>query len=111
MIAIVIASPQNFFPPTPHLTPLRALSAPTTATTTLNLPLHHRRHVTSGGYSVRPRSSPPLSTLSNPSSPPDLFYNDLEAKKYTTSSRIQNIQASMTNRCLDLLDLPGPSFV
>ncbi|KAA8897204.1 S-adenosyl-L-methionine-dependent methyltransferase [Sphaerosporella brunnea] len=43
--------------------------------------------------------------------PPDLFYNDSEAQKYTTSSRIQSIQASMTQRCLELLQLPGPSFI
>ncbi|OBT51410.1 hypothetical protein VE04_07207 [Pseudogymnoascus sp. 24MN13] len=40
--------------------------------------------------------------------PPDLHYNDVEARKYTTSSRIQNIQASMTNRALELLDLDTP---
>lgn len=43
--------------------------------------------------------------------PPDLFYNDSESRKYTTSSRIRNIQASMTNRALDLLDLQDPSFI
>ncbi|KXJ96084.1 S-adenosyl-L-methionine-dependent methyltransferase [Microdochium bolleyi] len=41
----------------------------------------------------------------------DVHYNDTEARKYTTSSRIQNIQASMTHRALELLDLPGPSFI
>lgn len=40
-----------------------------------------------------------------------MHYNDTEARKYTTSSRIQNIQASMTHRALELLDLPGPSFI
>ncbi|KAH7062452.1 williams Beuren syndrome chromosome region 22 protein-like protein [Macrophomina phaseolina] len=43
--------------------------------------------------------------------PPDLFYNDSESHKYTTSSRIQHIQASMTNRALELLDLHRPSFI
>lgn len=43
--------------------------------------------------------------------PPDLFYNDTESAKYTTSSRIQQIQASMTNRALDLLNLSDPSFI
>ncbi|KAK7510700.1 putative methyltransferase [Phyllosticta citriasiana] len=43
--------------------------------------------------------------------PPDLFYNDLESKKYTTSSRIQNIQAKMTTRALELLDLKHPSLI
>ncbi|KAI6892404.1 hypothetical protein D0869_14644 [Hortaea werneckii] len=43
--------------------------------------------------------------------PPDLFYNDLESRKYTTSSRIRNIQADMTNRALSLLDLHEPSLI
>ena len=43
--------------------------------------------------------------------PPDVFYNDVESRKYTTSSRIQNIQASMTHRALELLDLDSPSLI
>lgn len=43
--------------------------------------------------------------------PPDLFYNDVESRKYTTSSRIRSIQASMTLRALELLDLHEPSFI
>ncbi|KAF2480572.1 S-adenosyl-L-methionine-dependent methyltransferase [Neohortaea acidophila] len=43
--------------------------------------------------------------------PPDLFYNDTESRKYTTSSRIKSIQASMTHRALELLDLKEPSFI
>ncbi|TVY13222.1 18S rRNA (guanine(1575)-N(7))-methyltransferase [Lachnellula arida] len=43
--------------------------------------------------------------------PPDLHYNDTEARKYTTSSRIQNIQAEMTHRALELLSLPTPSLI
>ncbi|MCJ1276801.1 hypothetical protein MMC21_004608 [Puttea exsequens] len=45
------------------------------------------------------------------SSPPDLFYNDAEARKYTTSSRIQSVQAEMTHRALSLLALPSPSLI
>ncbi|EEY16280.1 bud site selection protein [Verticillium alfalfae VaMs.102] len=41
----------------------------------------------------------------------DIHYNDTEARKYTTSSRIQNIQASMTRRALELLDLQSPSLI
>ncbi|SPN96683.1 related to N-methyltransferases [Cephalotrichum gorgonifer] len=41
----------------------------------------------------------------------DIHYDDTEARKYTTSSRIQNIQASMTHRALELLDLKAPSFI
>ncbi|KAI0837726.1 S-adenosyl-L-methionine-dependent methyltransferase [Hypoxylon sp. FL0890] len=41
----------------------------------------------------------------------DVHYNDSEARKYTTSSRIQNIQASMTHRALELLDLSSPSLI
>lgn len=41
----------------------------------------------------------------------DVHYDDTEARKYTTSSRIQNIQASMTRRALELLDLSSPSLI
>lgn len=41
----------------------------------------------------------------------DVHYNDTEARKYTTSSRIQSIQASMTRRALELLSLEEPSFI
>jgi 18S rRNA (guanine1575-N7)-methyltransferase len=41
----------------------------------------------------------------------DVHYNDTEARKYTTSSRIQNIQASMTRRALELLRLDSPSLI
>ncbi|KAF1995199.1 bud site selection protein [Amniculicola lignicola CBS 123094] len=43
--------------------------------------------------------------------PPDLFYNDTESRKYTTSSRIQTIQSSMTHRALSLLSLTSPSLI
>lgn len=43
--------------------------------------------------------------------PPDLFYDDNESQKYTTSSRIRNIQSDMTHRALELLDLQSPSFI
>jgi 18S rRNA (guanine1575-N7)-methyltransferase len=51
------------------------------------------------------------SSLLTRSSPPDLYYNDNESAKYTTSSRIQNIQASMTHRAIELLGLTEPSFI
>ncbi|KAK0516517.1 hypothetical protein JMJ35_001120 [Cladonia borealis] len=43
--------------------------------------------------------------------PPDLFYNDAESRKYTTSSRIQSIQVEMTHRALSLLGLTSPSLI
>ncbi|KAF1971188.1 williams Beuren syndrome chromosome region 22 protein-like protein [Bimuria novae-zelandiae CBS 107.79] len=43
--------------------------------------------------------------------PPDLFYNDTESRKYTTSSRIQRIQSDMTHRALSLLSLASPSLI
>ncbi|KAL8997857.1 MAG: hypothetical protein Q9169_002939 [Polycauliona sp. 2 TL-2023] len=43
--------------------------------------------------------------------PPDLFYNDRESRKYSTSSRIQKIQSDMTYRALELLELNSPSFI
>lgn len=39
-------------------------------------------------------------------SPPEIFYGDTEATKYTANSRIQNVQAEMTERALQLLSLP-----
>ncbi|SBS94630.1 S-adenosylmethionine-dependent methyltransferase, putative [Plasmodium malariae] len=39
-------------------------------------------------------------------SPPDIFYNEDEAKKYIRNSRIRNIQAQMTERAMELLLLP-----
>lgn len=38
--------------------------------------------------------------------PPHVYYNQSEARKYTSNSRIQMIQADMTLRSLDLLNLP-----
>ena len=38
--------------------------------------------------------------------PPELFYNESEAGKYTANSRIQAIQSAMARRCLELLNLP-----
>ncbi|KAF4553878.1 18S rRNA (guanine(1575)-N(7))-methyltransferase-like protein [Elsinoe fawcettii] len=43
--------------------------------------------------------------------PPDLFYDSTAARKYTTSSRIQHIQAAMTQRALSLLNLTSPSLL
>lgn len=37
--------------------------------------------------------------------PPEVFYNDTESYKYTSSSRVQHIQAKMTLRALELLNL------
>ncbi|SBT36160.1 S-adenosylmethionine-dependent methyltransferase, putative [Plasmodium ovale wallikeri] len=39
-------------------------------------------------------------------SPPDIFYNEDEAKKYVRNSRIRDIQSQMTERALELLVLP-----
>lgn len=38
--------------------------------------------------------------------PPEIFYNDEEAKKYATSSRMIDIQSKMTERALELILLP-----
>ncbi|KAL8159932.1 hypothetical protein V2J09_001469 [Rumex salicifolius] len=38
--------------------------------------------------------------------PPEIFYNDSEARKYTSSSRIIEIQSKLTERALELLALP-----
>ncbi|XP_074573272.1 18S rRNA (guanine-N(7))-methyltransferase RID2 [Curcuma longa] len=39
--------------------------------------------------------------------PPEIFYNEAEARKYTTSSRIIEIQAKISERALELLALPN----
>ncbi|CAG4932800.1 unnamed protein product [Colias eurytheme] len=41
--------------------------------------------------------------------PPEVFYNEDEARKYTQNSRIIDIQAQMTERCIELLLLPEES--
>ncbi|KAL3894187.1 MAG: hypothetical protein SGCHY_005422 [Lobulomycetales sp.] len=39
--------------------------------------------------------------------PPDIFYNQQEARKYSLNSRVAAIQTQMTLRALQLLNLPG----
>lgn len=41
--------------------------------------------------------------------PPEIFYNDSESHKYTSSTRVQHIQAQMTLRALELLNLEQDS--
>lgn len=43
--------------------------------------------------------------------PPEIFYNDDEAAKYTSSSRVQQIQAKMTLRTLELLNVRQGSYI
>ncbi|THH10789.1 hypothetical protein EW145_g1076 [Phellinidium pouzarii] len=45
--------------------------------------------------------------------PPEIYYGDTEAKKYTANTRIQQIQSDMTYRALELLNLPPdePKFI
>jgi len=38
--------------------------------------------------------------------PPEIFYNDTEAAKYATSSRMIDIQTEMAERCLELILIP-----
>lgn len=39
--------------------------------------------------------------------PAEFFYNEAEASKYHSSSRIVQIQAELANRCIELLNLPA----
>ena len=39
--------------------------------------------------------------------PPELFYNAAEARKYTRNTRMMQIQSELTQRCLELLNLPS----
>ncbi|KAJ7905727.1 williams-Beuren syndrome critical region protein 22 [Mycena olivaceomarginata] len=45
--------------------------------------------------------------------PPEIYYGDIEATKYTKNTRNQQIQADMTYRALELLNLPPdqPAFL
>lgn len=43
--------------------------------------------------------------------PPEVFYNDDESYKYTHNTRVQKIQAEMTLRALELLNLEPNQFV
>jgi 18S rRNA (guanine1575-N7)-methyltransferase len=45
--------------------------------------------------------------------PPELYYDDKEAEKYNSSSRIINIQAEIAQRAIELLVLPAgrPSYI
>ncbi|CAG8782662.1 18919_t:CDS:2, partial [Racocetra persica] len=44
--------------------------------------------------------------------PPEIYYNDDEAKKYTSNTRIQSVQAELTYRALELLNLPDePAYL
>ncbi|CAG8465539.1 12699_t:CDS:2 [Dentiscutata erythropus] len=45
--------------------------------------------------------------------PPEIYYNDEEARKYTSNTRIQSVQADLTYRALELLNLPEnePAFL
>ncbi|KAI9782279.1 MAG: hypothetical protein M1816_001941 [Peltula sp. TS41687] len=43
--------------------------------------------------------------------PAEIYYSPTTSRKYTTSSRIQTIQASMTARALSLLSLRTPSLI
>lgn len=39
--------------------------------------------------------------------PPEHFYDEVESRKYTTNSRIRKIQAELSERALELLELPA----
>lgn len=47
------------------------------------------------------------------SAPPEIFYNDDEARKYTSNTRMIEIQMNMSERALELLALPEdtPSYI
>ena len=43
--------------------------------------------------------------------PPEIYYNQEESHKYTNNTRVQQIQAEMTLRALELLNLPSSQYV
>ncbi|RKO99422.1 hypothetical protein CXG81DRAFT_27815 [Caulochytrium protostelioides] len=52
-----------------------------------------------------------MATRPEHSAPPEIFYGETEAVKYTASTRVTSIQAEMTERALEIMNLPGPSFL
>ena len=38
--------------------------------------------------------------------PPELFYNDVEATKYTQNTRIIKVQSELTTRCIEMCGIP-----
>lgn len=38
--------------------------------------------------------------------PPELFYNDKMSRKYNSNSRMVGIQAEISDRCIELLNIP-----
>lgn len=38
--------------------------------------------------------------------PPELFYNDKMSRKYNSNSRMVGIQGEISDRCIELLNLP-----
>lgn len=47
-----------------------------------------------------------MSSRPEHAAPPEIFYDETEARKYTSSSRIIEIQGKLTKRALELLALP-----
>jgi len=45
--------------------------------------------------------------------PPEIFYNEDEAQKYSSNTRVMEIQATMSERAIELLNLPAdvPAFI
>jgi len=41
------------------------------------------------------------------SAPPENFYNEIAARKYDSSSRMNTIQTEITNRAIEMLALPS----
>eukprot|EP01042_Synura_sphagnicola_P009973 gene9973-12805_t len=56
----------------------------------------------------------PLIDMSRPetTAPPELFYNEPEARKYDSSSRMIKIQEEITTRAMEMLGLPNrPCYI
>lgn len=68
--------------------------------TPLNPKPWYSKHISSFAQKLSHRMSRPEELA-----PPEIFYGDTESFKYTSSTRVQHIQAKMTLRALDLLNL------
>ena len=52
-----------------------------------------------------------MSSRPEHTAPPEIFYNDEEAHKYTVNTRMIQIQYELTRRCMELVCLPEDTYV
>ncbi|KAN0063408.1 18S rRNA (guanine1575-N7)-methyltransferase [Thecaphora frezii] len=96
------SSPKPSHPPTPRL---HASYLYRTAPTHIHTHTHPYHTAPAHTQLLRTDNLPAMSRPEH-LAPPEIFYGDDEAAKYTANTRVQTIQAEMTERALELLMLP-----